>query len=164
MNASDIKNELSWEYCKGATFCATITLNCNGSPGVCLQILHTHAKHQNVILLGPVFQAWCLANVTFVGKLTADFIAIINFGSQESHLQSTQHEPRNHAQNKQLTLPVYHLVAYRLAYWLLHLVEFDSEHRHQSNSNLFFLFKHVGTGQSNVASPKIGSPNRTKSW
>ena len=27
-----------------------------------------------------------------------------------------------------------------------------------------YLFKHVGTGQSNDASPKIGSPNRGKSW
>ena len=27
----------------------------------------------------------------------------------------------------------------------------------------FYLFKHVGTGQSNDASPKIGSPNRGKS-
>ena len=38
-----------------------------------------------------------------MGKLTADFIAIINFRSRESRLQSTQQDPRSHgdAQNKQ---------------------------------------------------------------
>ena len=44
------------------------------------------------------------AIVSSVGKLTAVFIAIINFGRQESHLQSTQYEPRSHAQNTQPTI------------------------------------------------------------
>ena len=56
--------------------------------------------------------------ISSVGKLTADFIAIINFGRQESHLQSTQYEPRGHAQNKQPTIsrdrrPVFRVVAKR---------------------------------------------------
>ena len=38
----------------------------------------------------------------------------------------------------------------------------DFEHRHQSNSNLFYLFKHVG--QYDDARPKIRSPNRGKNW
>ena len=77
------------------------------------------AKQQNVIWLGWVFQAWCPANMSYVGKLTTAFIAIINFGRQESHLQSTQYEPRSHAQNTQPTMsgdcrPVFRVVAYRL--------------------------------------------------
>ena len=34
------------------------------------------AKQQNVIWLGWVFQAWCPANMSYVGKLTTAFIAI----------------------------------------------------------------------------------------
>ena len=103
-----------------------------------------------------------------VGRLIAAFIAIINFGRQESHLQSTQYEPRSHTQNQQPTISgdrrlVFRVVAYRLPYppFLIWWATIDFEHRHQSNS-IFYLFKHVGTGQSNDASPKIGSPNRGK--
>ncbi len=42
MNNSDIKNELSWEYCKWRHLCATITQNYNGSPSVGLHLFHTH--------------------------------------------------------------------------------------------------------------------------
>ena len=128
------------------------------------------AKHQNVIWLGWVFQTWCPANVSSVGKLTAAFIAIINFGRQESHLQGAQYEPRSHAQNQQSPVTFGSCSAslhtdYRtpppfLIWW----ATIDFEHRHQSNSIFVYLFKHVGTGQSNDASPKIGSPNRGKSW
>ena len=81
---------------------------------------------------------------------------------------------RSHTQNKQQChnrlsvtprgCPVFCVVAYRLA--VLHLMNrvsgIDFEHRHQSNSNLFYLFKHVS--QYNGASPKIRSPNRGKNW
>ena len=43
--------------------------------------------------------------MSYVGKLTADFIAIIKFGCRESHLPSTQHQPISHAQNKQCNDP-----------------------------------------------------------
>ena len=36
----------------------------------------------------------------------------------------------------------------------------DFKHRHQSNSNLFYLF----VGQYDDARPKIRSPNRGKNW
>ena len=107
-----------------------------------------------------------------VGKLTAAFIAIINFGRQESHLRSTQYEPRSHTQNQQPTISgdrrlVFRVVAYRyrLPYpppFLIWWATIDFEHRHQSNSIFVYLFKHVGTGQSNDASPqiaaKVGNP------
>ena len=69
-----------------------------------------------------------------VGKLTADFIAIINFGSRESRLQSTQHEPRSHgdAQNKQPTIPRVHIIL------------------------ICFICFNIWGGESNDASPKIG--------
>ena len=131
------------------------------------------AKHQNVIWLGWVFQTWCPANVSSVGKLTAAFNAITNFGRQESHLQSTQYEPRSHTQNQQPTISgdrrlVFRVVAYRLPYppppFLIWWATIDFENRHQSNSIFVYLFKHVGTGQSNDARLKIGSPNLGKSW
>ena len=53
--ASDIKNELSWEYYKWRHMCAT-TLNFDGSPSGGLHILHTNAKLQNIISLNRVFQ------------------------------------------------------------------------------------------------------------
>ena len=85
------------------------------------------------------------ANVSTVRKLTVRFIAIIKFGSRESHLRSTQHQARSHghAQDKQISMTVFRVVAYGLAYsiWWTGI---DFEHRHQSNSNLFYLFKHVG--------------------
>ena len=83
-----------------------------------------------------------------VGKSTAAFIAIINFGRQESHFQSTQfpYEPRSHAQNKQPTISrdrrlVFRVVAYRLAkadfiWWAM----IDFEHSHQSNSNFVSVY------------------------
>ena len=81
-----------------------------------------------------------------VGKLTAAFIAIINFGRQESHLQSTQYEPRSHAQNTQPTIsgdcrPVFRVVAYRLPTpqaFLIWWATIDFEHHHQSNY-IFFI-------------------------
>ena len=87
-----------------------------------------------------------------VGKLTAAFIAIINFERQESHLQSTQYEPRSHTQNQQPTISgdrrlVFRVVAYRLPYpppFLIWWATIDFEHRHQSNSIFVYLFKHVG--------------------
>ena len=97
-NASDIKNDHLWRH-----LCATKTLNYNGSPSVGLHIFHTRASEmtfwsllQNVISLAWVFQTRCPANLSCLGKLTADFIAIIKFGSQ-----SIQHEARRQAQNKQ---------------------------------------------------------------
>ena len=113
-----------------------------------------------VILLGWVFQTRCPANVSSVGKLTADFIAIINFGSRKLRLQSTQHEPRSHddAQNKQPTIPRVprRCITYRLAFiWCTRI---DVEHRHKSNSDLFYLFKHVactGHCQSNGDSMNV---------
>ena len=42
------------------------------------------------------------------------------------------------------------------------LTGIDFEHRHQNNSHLFDLFRHVG--QYNDASPKIRFPNRGKNW
>ena len=40
--------------------------------------------------------------MSVVGKLTADFIAIIKFGSQESHLQANNpRHSRSHVRNKQ---------------------------------------------------------------
>ena len=44
--------------------------------------------------------------------------------------------------------------------YFLWLTGIDFEHRHKSNSHLFYLFKHVG--QYNDSSPKIRSPNRGK--
>ena len=85
-----------------------------------------------------------------VGKLTADFIVIINFGSRESRLQSTQHEPRSHGgvQNKQPTIPPCSAslhTGYRLAYFIwCRPTRNDFEHRHKINSSLFYLFYHVG--------------------
>ena len=82
--------------------------------------------------------------------MTAAFIAIINFGRQESHLQSTQYELRSHAQNKQPTIssdrrPVFRVVAYRLAkadfiWW----ATIDFEHRHKSNYNCFICLNTWG--------------------
>ncbi len=73
-----------------------------------------------------------------VGKLTADLIAINKCGSDVSLV----------------SLPVFRVVEYTLVISVLHSgIHF--EHRHQSNSNLFYLFKHVG--QYNGASLKIRS-------
>ncbi len=78
-------------------------------------------------------------NVSAVGKLTTDFIAIIKFGSQESHLRSTRPDalkPRAELTRQQsLEFPV---VAYRLAYFIW-WTGIYFEHRHQSNSNLFLI-------------------------
>ena len=63
-----------------------------------------------------------------------------------------------------VSLPVFRVVAYRytLAFYFIWCTGIDFEQCHQSNSNLFYLFKHVG--QYNGASPKIRSPNRGKNW
>ena len=53
-----------------------------------------------------------------------------------------------------VSLPMFRVVPYRLAvlYLMNCLSGIDFEHRHQSNSNLFYLFKHVS--QYNGTSPK----------
>ncbi len=92
------------------------------------------------------FQTWCPANVSSVGKLTADFIAIINFGRQESTFKAHNASQEATRSNKQPTIssdrqPVFRVVARVPCRCLLHLVDhIDFEHRHQSNSNLFYLF------------------------
>ena len=107
--------------------------------------------------MGPLAEAYKFCSV---GKLTADFIAIINFESRKLHLRSTQHEPRSHgdAQNKQPTIPRVprSCITYRLAFiWCTRI---DVEHRHKSNSDLFYLFKQVactGHCQSNGDSMNV---------
>ena len=57
-------------------------------------------------------------------------------------------------------LPVFRVVAYRLEV-LVWWTGNDFEHRHQSNSNLFYLFKHVGQ-YSGAAVLKSGPQIATK--
>ena len=138
--------------------CATITLNCNGSPSEGLHILQTNVRLQNVISL-----AWVYANVRSVGKLTADFNAINKCGSDVGNRTFTQYEARakrSHAQNKQCQCHNY-TVPYILAvlYLMNRLSGIDFEHRHQSNSNLFYLFKHVSqyNGAKAKSDPQIAT-------
>ena len=52
--------------------------------------------------------------------------------------------------------PVFRVVAYTLAHFIW-WTSIDFEHRHQSNSNLFYMFKHVGQVNLMMLAIKAGS-------
>ncbi len=157
------------EIWKWRHLCATVTLNYNGSPSVglavytfCIRTLTSKTSFRSpgsfkhdAVLMWALWGSWLPTSLQ---------LSSLEVRSRTFEAHSRMHW--SHGQNKQEWRQQsleFRVVAYRLAYFIW-WTDIYFEHRPQSNSNLFYLFKHVGQCNDASPGPKIRSPNRGKNW